>query len=281
LKIKKYLTPGEIVFITTKGITQEKSGDQSNKICAFLWVYTGFPASSYEGINVEQVRENCGKFLAKRDNVDIDLVAGVPDSGIAHAIGYSMESGKPYRRVLVKYTPGYGRSYLPLSQDLRNRIALMKLIANEEIAFGNRMILCEDSIVRGTQLKNFTINKLRNAGATEIHVRPACPPLMFPCIYNLSTRSISELAARKAIRSIEGKDIKDVSDYVDPDSPKYQKMMDWIADDLGVDSLQYQRVDDMVEAIGLPKERLCLYCWLGHDFQKQSENQHTENTITA
>lgn len=280
-KIKKYLTPGEVVFVTTKGINQEKSGDQSNKICAFLWVYTGFPASSYEGINVEQVRENCGKFLAKRDNVDIDLVAGVPDSGIAHAIGYSMQSGKPFRRVLVKYTPGYGRSYLPLSQDLRNRIALMKLIANEEIAFGNRMILCEDSIVRGTQLKNFTINKLRNAGATEIHVRPACPPLMFPCIYNLSTRSISELAARKAIRSLEGKDLKDVSDYVDPDSPKYQKMMDWIAEDLGVDSLQYQRVDDMVEAIGLPKERLCLYCWLGHDFQKQSENQHTENTITA
>ncbi len=281
LKIKKYLTPGEIVFITTKGITQEKSGDQSNKICAFLWVYTGFPASSYEGINVEQVRENCGKFLAKRDNVDIDLVAGVPDSGIAHAIGYSMESGKPYRRVLVKYTPGYGRSYLPLSQDLRNRIALMKLIANEEIAFGNRMILCEDSIVRGTQLKNFTINKLRNAGATEIHVRPACPPLMFPCIYNLSTRSISELAARKAIRSIEGKDIKDVSDYVNPDSPKYQKMIDRIAEDLNVDSLRYQRVDDMVEAIGLPKERLCLYCWLGHDFQKKPKDQEKETTITA
>ena len=153
--------------------------------------------------------------------------------------------------------------------------------ANEEIAFGNKMILCEDSIVRGTQLKNYTINKLRNAGATEIHVRPACPPLMFPCIYNLSTRSISELAARKAIKAMEGKDITDVTDYINPDSPKYQEMINWIANDLSVDSLQYQRVDDMVEAIGLPKERLCLYCWLGADFQKKPETEQKEKTITT
>jgi len=267
-KIKKYLEPGEIVFIDNNGMEVKKEGHKNNKICAFLWIYTGFPASSYENINVEKVRENCGKFLAKRDNVKIDLVSGVPDSGTAHAIGYAMESGKPFRRVLFKYTPGYGRSYTPLSQDQRDRIALMKLIANEDITKDNRIILCEDSIVRGTQLKNFTITKLKEAGAREIHVRPACPPLMFPCIFNLSTRSINELAARKAIRAIEGKDIEDVSEYLNPKSDKYEEMVDWIADDLGVTSLKYQRLDDMVKAIGLPKDKLCLYCWCGKNFQE-------------
>jgi amidophosphoribosyltransferase len=154
-----------------------------------------------------------------------------------------MESEIPYRRVLIKYTPGYGRSYTPLSQELRDRIALMKLIANEAIAKGNRIVLCEDSIVRGTQLKNYTITKLMQAGAKEVHVRPACPPLMFPCVFNLSTRSIQELVARRAIRALEGKDI-------------------------GATSLKYQLLDDMVKAIGLPKEKLCLYCWIGKGVQK-------------
>ena len=180
-----------------------------------------------------------------------------------------MESGKPFRRVLVKYTPGYGRSYTPLSQKVRDHVALMKLIANEDIAKDNRIILCEDSIVRGTQLKNFTITKLKDAGAKEVHVRPACPPLMFPCIYNLSTRSINELAARKAIRAIEGVDIEDVSEYLNHKSEKYKKMIDWIAEDLGVTTLRYQRLDDMIKAIGLPREKLCLYCWTGEDFQKK------------
>ena len=266
--IKKFIDPGEIVFISRKGMEGKKEGKHLNKICAFLWIYTGFPASSYEGINVEKVRENSGRFLAKRDNVEIDLVSGVPDSGTAHAIGYAMESGKPFRRVLLKYTPGYGRSYTPLTQDMRDRIALMKLIANEDIAEGNRIVLCEDSIVRGTQLKNFTITKLKNVGAKEVHVRPGCPPLMFPCIYNLSTRSIHELAARRAIRALEGKDIEDVSEYLDSNSEKYEKMIDWIAKDLGVTSLKYQLLDDMVKAIGLPKDKLCLYCWMGKGFRK-------------
>jgi amidophosphoribosyltransferase len=267
-KITKFLGPEEIVFLSPKGIEGIKEENSCNKICAFLWIYTGFPASTYEGINVEKVRENCGKFLARRDNVKIDLVSGVPDSGTVHAIGYAMESGKPFRRVLVKYTPGYGRSYTPLTQEVRDHVALMKLIANEDIAKDNRIILCEDSIVRGTQLRNFTIVKLKNAGAKEIHVRPACPPLMYPCIYNLSTRSISELAARKAIRAIEGKDIEDVSEYLNPRSEKYKKMIDWIAQDLGVTSLRYQLLEDMVKAIGIPREKLCLYCWTGEDFQK-------------
>jgi amidophosphoribosyltransferase len=267
-KIKKFIEPGEIAFLSQKGIELKKEGKSENKICAFLWVYTGFPASSYEEINVEKVRENCGMYLAKRDNVRVDLVSGVPDSGTSHAIGYAMESGKPFRRVLVKYTPGYGRSYTPLSQEVRNKIALMKLIANDEIVKDNKIILCEDSIVRGTQLKNFTITKLKNAGVKEVHVRPACPPLMFPCIYNLSTKSIRELAARKAIRAIEGKDIEDVSEYLNPNTEKYKKMIDWIGKDLGVTSLRYQLLDDMVKAIGLPKNKLCLYCWTGKGFQK-------------
>ncbi len=271
-KIKKYIEPGEIIFISKKGIETKKQGNNKNKICAFLWIYIGFPASSYEGLNVEKVRENCGKYLAKRDNVNADLISGVPDSGTVHAIGYAMESGKPFRRVLVKYTPGYGRSYTPLSQDIRDKIALMKLIANDEIAKGNRIILCEDSIVRGTQLKNYTITKLKNAKAKEIHVRPACPPLMFPCVFNLSTRTTKELAARKAIRAIEGKDIEDVSEYLNPKSEKYKKMIDWIAKDLGVTSLKYQLLDDMVKAIGLPKDKLCLYCWNGKGFQKSLDS---------
>jgi amidophosphoribosyltransferase len=267
-KIKKFIEPGEIVFISKKGTETVRQKNNISKICAFLWIYTGFPASSYESINVEKVRENCGRFLAKRDDVEVDLVAGVPDSGTAHAVGYAMESGKPFRRALFKYTPGYGRSYMPLSQEARDRIALMKLIANEDIIKGNRIVLCEDSIVRGTQLKNFTITKLKDAGAKEIHVRPACPPLMFPCIYNLSTRSIHELATRRAIRALEGKDIEDVSEYLNPRSEKYKKMVDWIVKDLGITSLRYQLLDDMVKAIGIPKKKLCLYCWIGKGFQK-------------
>jgi amidophosphoribosyltransferase len=267
--ITKFIGPGEIIFLSPDGIKNMKEGNGDNKICAFLWIYTGFPASTYEGINVEKVRENCGMFLARRDNVKVDLVSGVPDSGTVHAIGYAMESGKPFRRVLVKYTSGYGRSYTPLTQKVRDHVALMKLIANEEIAKDNRLILCEDSIVRGTQLKNFTITKLKQAGAKEIHIRPACPPLMFPCIYNLSTRSTKELAARKAIRALEGNDIDDVTDYLNPKSDKYQNMIDWISKDLGATTLRYQRLDDMVKAIGLPREKLCLFCWTGEDFQKE------------
>lgn len=276
LEIKKYVQPGEIIFISQKGIEIKKQGTNHKKICAFLWIYTGFPASTYEGINVEKVRENCGIFLAFRDKIEADVVSGVPDSGTAHAIGYAMESKKPYRRALLKYTPGYGRSYTPPSQEIRDRIALMKLIANEDVIKGNRLVLCEDSIVRGTQLKNFTITKLKNAGAKEIHIRPACPPLMFPCIYNLSTKSIHELAARKAIRSIEGKDIEDVSEYLDPNSEKYKQMVDWIAKDLGVTSLRYQLLNDMIKAIGLPKEDLCLYCWTGNTVQKSLNSYKKE-----
>jgi len=265
----KYLAPGEIILINEQGMAERRPGGNISQICAFLWIYAGFPASNYEGINVETVRERCGKFLAKRDkDIKVDVVSGVPDSGTTHALGYAMESGKPYRRPLVKYTLGYGRSYTPPSQETRDLIAKMKLIPIKEIIEDNRIIVCEDSIVRGTQLKNFTIKKLWDSGAKEVHIRPACPPLMFPCRFNLSTRSIHELAARRAIHSLEGKDLEDVREYIDHNSKKYQKMVDWIANDLGVTTLRYQTVDDMVEAIGLPKEKLCLYCWTGEYLKK-------------
>jgi amidophosphoribosyltransferase len=265
-KTEKYLGPGEVVFVNQEGVRQEQDCEGDCRICAFLWVYTGYPASDYEnGLGVECARERCGKALAMRDDVEVDVVAGVPDSGIAHAIGYAMESKVPFRRPLVKYTDGYGRSYTPPSQEIRDRIALLKLIPVREVIAGNRLILCEDSIVRGTQLKNFTVQKLWDNGAKEVHVRPACPPLMWPCKFNLSTRSIHELVARRAIRAIEGSDIEDVSEYVQYDSPKYKRMVDWIAKDLGVTTLRYQALEDMVEAIGLPADRLCLYCWAGED----------------
>ncbi|MBL7170837.1 MAG: amidophosphoribosyltransferase [Candidatus Omnitrophica bacterium] len=263
-EIIKYLEPGEIVLINENTMVDKKHGGKINQICTFFWIYTSFPASSHEGINVEVVRERCGRALAKKDkDIKLDIVSGVPDSGTAHAIGYAMESGKPYRRPLVKYTPGYGRSYTPSSQKARDIIAKMKLIPIREIIKGNRIVVCDDSIVRGTQLKNFTVKKLWDCGAKEVHARPACPPLMFPCRFCLSTRTIDELAARRAIRALEGKDIEDVSEYLDSNSEKYKKMVEWIARDLEVTTLRYQTIDDMVKAVGLPKEKLCLYCWNG------------------
>ncbi|MHC4659612.1 MAG: amidophosphoribosyltransferase [Planctomycetota bacterium] len=264
-EIVKHIASGEIILMNEDGIMQTSpSGTDVNQICAFLWIYTGFPASNYEGINVETVRERCGRSLAKHDkNIEVDVVSGVPDSGMAHGLGYAMESGKPFRRPLVKYTPGYGRSYTPPSQQTRDLIAKMKLIPIKEIIEGNSIVVCEDSIVRGTQLKNFAIKKLWDCDAKKVHIRPACPPLMFPCRFNLSTRSIHELAARRAIRALEGHDLEDVSEYIDHNSEKYRKMVERIADDLGVTTLRYQTVDDMVKAIGRPKDKLCLYCWNG------------------
>ena len=262
--IVNYLRPGEIVLLNEKGMADKVSGGDENQICTFLWIYTGFPASTYEGINTEIVRERSGRFLAKHDkDIEVDVVSGVPDSGLAHGLGYAMESGKSFRRPLVKYTPGYGRSYTPPSQETRDLVAKMKLIPIKEIIDGNRIVVCEDSIVRGTQLKNFTVKKLWDRGAKEIHVRVACPPIMFPCKFCLSTRSINELAARKAIRALEGRDIEDVSEYTDHTTEKYKKMVEWIAKDLNITTLRYQAIDDMVSAVGLPKEKLCLYCWNG------------------
>ncbi|MHB8769794.1 MAG: amidophosphoribosyltransferase [Syntrophales bacterium] len=257
------LEPGEIVRIDAAGIHAERPPGKEKQVCAFLWIYTGYPASAYEGISVENARERCGQAMAKGDDVEADFVTGVPDSGVGHAIGYAMESGLPFRRPLVKYTPGYGRSYTPPSQDIRDLVATMKLSAVKDVIKGNRMVVCEDSIVRGTQLKNFTIRKLWDNGAKEIHVRPACPPLMYPCRYASSTRTVSELAAHRAIRDLEGGDEGHAEEYLDQRSKKYAAMVEWIRRDLGVTSLKYLPIAEMVAAIGLPEEQLCLYCWRG------------------
>lgn len=264
-KIVKHLEPGEIVLLSESGMKLKRKGAKTNQICSFLWIYTGFPASNYENLNVEISRERCGCMLAKSEHINADMVAGIPDSGTAHAIGYSMESGIPLRRPLVKYTPGFDRSYTPVSQERRDLIAKMKLIPIPEMIKGKRIVFCDDSIVRGTQLKNYTIRKLKENGAKEIHLRIACPPLMFPCKYNFSTRSICELAARKAIKALTGSDIKNISKYLDENSKEHKKMVEWIKKDLGATTLKFQRLTDMIAAIGMPKDKLCLYCWTGKE----------------
>lgn len=259
----KELGPGEIVRISHDGYRVVRAPAQAMRICAFLWIYTGYPAASYEGIGVEGVRERCGAALVRRDPVQADLAAGVPDSGTGHGIGYASAAGIPFRRALVKYTPGYGRSYIPSSQSARDHVARMKLIAVPEVVRGASMVLCEDSIVRGTQLANHTIQKLWSAGAREIHMRAACPPLMFPCRYGFSTRALEELVARRAIRSLEGDMSGNLDRYLDEDSPEHARMVEWIRTMLKVTTLRYQRLDDMIAAIGLPADRLCTYCWTG------------------
>jgi len=261
-----YLGPGEIVKITSDGYTRLRDPGDKMQICAFLWVYYGYPPSYYEGINVDECRNRCGAALARRDDVEADLVCGIPDSGVGHAIGYSNEKGIPYKRAYSKYTPTWPRSFMPQNQEMRDLVAKMKLIPNRAVIEGKRMIFLDDSIVRGTQLKDNTID-LRKSGAAEVHMRIACPPLLYPCQFlNFSqSRTPMELAGRKAVYQLEG-DIDDLSEYSDPDSEKHLRMVEKIAETLNLDSLMYQRLDDLVEAIGLPKERLCTHCWDGSGY---------------
>jgi amidophosphoribosyltransferase len=234
------------------------------RICAFLWVYYGYPASTYEGVNVEVMRNRSGAALARRDSVEVDLVAGVPDSGIGHAIGYANQSRIPYSRPFVKYTPTWPRSFMPQDQRVRNLVARMKLIPIRELIQGKRLLLCEDSIVRGTQLRE-TVDRLYTYGAKEVHMRPACPPLVYGCRFLNFSRSRSEfdLAGRHAIRELEEREDTDPAEYAVPGSPKQRAMIDRIRTRLNLTTLQYQLLTDMVEAIGLPKEKVCTYCWDG------------------
>lgn len=263
----KELLPGEIILLTNKGLKKKRKGLDKTKICAFMWIYAGFPASSYEGINVETVRERCGAILAKKNKVKADFVTGIPDSGIAHAVGYARASKLPYRRPLVKYTSGYDRSFTPSLQKVRNQVAQMKLIPIKEVIKDKRIIICDDSIVRGTQLKNQAISKLWHYGAKEIHVRISCPPLLYPCRYCSFTRTKKELAARRAMRKLYGKKGKKlvISQFLDEKHACHKKMVESIRQELGVTSLKYQSINDMVKAIGLPKDKLCLYCWEGKE----------------
>ncbi len=269
--IKKFLSPGEIVLLNSSGMTGKNIPEKQNQICSFLWIYTGFPASSYEGINVEVVRERSGRNLAKGDDIKADVAAGIPDSGTTHAIGYAMESQTPFRRPLVKYTPGFDRSYTPPAQSTRDLIARLKLVPIRDIINGNKIVFCDDSIVRGTQLKNYTVQKVWENGAKEIHLRIACPPLMFPCKYNYSTRTRAELATRRAIKALEGQEVQDVTPYMDEEGPKFKSMVNWITKELNVTSIKFQKLSDMIDAIGLPKENLCLYCWKGECPSKKNQ----------
>jgi amidophosphoribosyltransferase len=272
-RVKRELGPGEVLFISTEGIRSVSPPRDEMSVCAFLWVYYGYPSSTYEGMNVEMMRYRSGAALAKNDDVEIDLVAGVPDSGVAHAIGYANESGIPFSRPFVKYTPTWPRSFMPQDQNVRNLVARMKLIPVYELINGKKMLFCEDSIVRGTQLRE-TVNLLYECGAKEVHLRPACPPLTFGCKFlNFSTsRSEMDLAARQAIREIEGdvpvtKEMMD--EYCDASTEKYAEMVRHIAKKLNLTSLKYQKLEDMLDAIGLPHEKVCTYCWNGKDCRKK------------
>jgi amidophosphoribosyltransferase len=264
--LEYFLGPGEIVHVTSEGYTQLREPGDKMQVCSFLWVYYGYPPSYYEGINVDECRYRCGISLAKRDTVNADFVCGIPDSGLGHAIGYGNEKRIPYKRAYSKYTPTWPRSFMPQNQNQRDLVAKMKLIPNKAVIEGEKMVFLDDSIVRGTQLKDNTID-LRKSGAAEVHMRIACPPLLYPCEFlNFSqSRSPLELAGRKAINQIGG-DEKDLKEYSDPDSEKHKIMVSQIAKNLDLDSLIYQRLDDLVNAIGLPKERLCTHCWDGSSY---------------
>ena len=262
----KELGPGEIVFITPECVETMSPPRQEMKICSFLWVYYGYPTSTYEGVNVESMRYECGKLLAKRDEARPDVVAGVPDSGIAHAIGYANESGIPFARPFIKYTPTWPRSFMPQNQGQRNLIAKMKLIPVDSLIRGKKLLLIDDSIVRGTQLGE-TSEFLYQSGAKEVHIRPACPPLMFGCPYLNFSRSSSELdlITRRIIKDREGGCVSDelLADYANPDSGNYKEMMEEIRKRLNFTTLRYHRLDDLVESIGISPCKLCIYCWNG------------------
>lgn len=262
------LGPGEIVVFDENDCKTLVAPGDKMKICTFLWVYYGYPSAVYEGVNVEEMRYNCGKLLAKRDNVDVDVVAGVPDSGTAHAVGYANESGIPFTRPFIKYTPTWPRSFMPTMQTQRNLIAHMKLIPVHELIKGKKLLLIDDSIVRGTQLRE-TTEFLYESGAKEVHIRPACPPLLFGCKYLNFSRSKSEmeLIARRVIDELEGGPATPevLSKYADPDSEEYNKMVDMICEKLNFTSLRFHRLDDMLESVGIEPDKLCTYCWNGKE----------------
>ena len=262
------LGPAEIALITPEGVETLSAPQKKMKICSFLWVYYGYPASSYEGVGVEEMRYNCGRLLAQRDDAQPDLVAGVPDSGIAHAVGYSNYSKIPFARPFIKYTPTWPRSFMPPNQSMRNRIAKMKLLPVESLIKDKSLLLIDDSIVRGTQLRE-TTEYLFNSGAREVHIRPACPPLLYGCKYLNFSRSNSEmdLITRRVIAEREGDNVSEevLQDYADPESKNYCEMIEEIRKQLKFTSLRYHRLDDMLESIGIDPCCLCTYCWNGKE----------------
>jgi len=264
-RFKHELGPGEVVLLTPDGIELKAPPGDELRICSFLWIYFGYPSSTYEGRNVEAIRNRCGAALARNDHVEVDCVAGIPDSGTAHAIGYANQCRLPYLRPFVKYTPTWPRSFMPQNQDVRDLVARMKLIPIRELIQGKRLLFCEDSIVRGTQLAD-TIQRLFDSGAKEVHMRPACPPLIYGCRFLNFSRSKSELdlAGRRSISELVGHQEEiPLEEYSDHTSDGYRAMVERIRIRLNLTTLQYQTLPDMVEALDMPKDRLCTYCWDG------------------
>lgn len=263
-EIEYNMGPGEIVLITAEGFTQLRKPNRKKQICAFLWVYYGYPVSEYEGANVDVVRYEGGKEMAKTDDLQVDFVSGIPDSGVGHALGYAHGKNVPYKRAFIKYTPTWPRSFTPARQEQRELVARMKLIPNKSLLRDKRIIFCDDSIVRGTQLKD-NVNILYGYGAKEVHMRIACPPLLYPCEFLNFTASKShlELITRRVIKELEGEDDKDLDKYAEFDSEKYNRMVDIIREKLNITTLKFNNLDNLVKAIGLPKEDLCTHCWDG------------------
>ena len=264
------LGPGEIAEVTADGVTQLAPPGEEMRICSFLWTYYGYPTSAYEGVNVEMMRYINGRLMAQRDkalgnNTDVDYVGGVPDSGTPHAIGYSNESGLPFARAFIKYTPTWSRSFMPTDQSQRNRVAKMKQIPVHELIRGKSLLFVDDSIVRGTQLRE-TVEFLYENGAKAVHMRSACPPIMYGCKYLNFSRATSdmELIARRKIVQLEGEEgLAHIDEYADADTERGRRLRDAICEELHLASLEYQTLDGVIRAIGLPREKLCTYCWNG------------------
>jgi len=261
---ERFLGPGEVVRLRPDGIEQLREPRKKMQICSFLWVYYGFPTSTYEGRNVEEMRYENGRIMATEDDTEVDCVCGIPDSGVGMALGYAAGMQKPYQRAISKYTPTWPRSFTPANQSLRSLVAKMKLIPNRDMLNGKRVLFCDDSIVRGTQLRD-NVGVLFEDGAREVHMRIACPPLIYGCpfIGFTSSKSDMELITRRIIGEFEGDPNKDLEKYATTDSPQYQRMVEEIRKRLGLTTLRFNKLETLVQAIGLPKCQLCTHCFDG------------------
>lgn len=256
------LGPGEIIHLTSEKTTQLRKPGKKMQVCSFLWVYYGYPVSEYEGVNVDRARCASGMTMAKKDDVEADFVSGIPDSGIGMALGYAEQKGIPYRRAIVKYTPTWPRSFTPSNPDIRSLVARMKLIPNKDLLDGKRVVFCDDSIVRGTQLKN-NADILTTYGAKEVHMRIGCPPILHPCPFVgfATSKSAMELIARRIVKELEGDDEKNLDKYATTGTKEYNKLVECIREQLNISSLKFNTIEDLVESIGLPAESVCTHCY--------------------
>ena len=263
-EIDRYLGPGEIVRMTADGVEQLRKPEEKMQICSFLWVYYGFPTSCYEGRNVEEVRFTSGLKMGQNDDSEVDCACGIPDSGVGMALGYAEGKGVPYHRAISKYTPTWPRSFTPSNQEMRSLVAKMKLIPNRAMLEGKRLLFCDDSIVRGTQLRD-NVKVLYEYGAKEVHIRIACPPLIYACPFVGFTASKSplELITRRVIEELEGDADKNLEKYATTGSPEYEKMVSIIAERFGLTTLKFNTLETLIESIGLPKCKVCTHCFDG------------------